>query len=234
VRKIPHLFLLLAFSSMWAEMPFPVIESGRVLLTQKNSPYVLETSVVFSAIDTLIVEPGAQVFMLSHAKILLHGPVKILGTPQKRVVFKSIDSTKSWSGIHFVSNSEPFLVRNLTIENAFRNSVTQSSGIFESVQFNNNYYGLWVNSSKHVQLKKCSFKRNRFALSVGAGSVEAEATEISENVFGLYLEKEGEYLGSTHLITKNLEANVRKETEEMAGKGKRVPRSVWHRIESSF
>jgi hypothetical protein len=61
------------------------------------------------------------------------------------------------------------------------------------VQFINNYYGLWVNSSNQVYLKKCSFSRNRFALSVGAGSVNVDATDIVGNVFGLYVEKGGSF-----------------------------------------
>ena len=95
-------------------------------------------------------------------------------------------------------------------------------------------YALWVNSSNQVSLKKCSFTRNRFALSVGAGSIKAESTQIFGNVFGLYIEKGGEYSGNLQLIKGNLEADIRKETEELAGKGKTVSRSVWHRIESSF
>ena len=133
-----------------------------------------------------------------------------------------------------MSNTAPFYVKNLVVENAFRNSVTQSGGVFESVQFINNYYGLWVNSSNQVYLKKCSFSRNRFALSVGAGSVNVDATDIVGNVFGLYVEKGGKFLGNLQLIKENLEANVRKESDELAGKGKRVSTSVWHRIESGF
>lgn len=227
-------FFSVLFSLTWTEVPFPVIESGKVILTEKNSPYLLETSVVFSGTDTLIIEPGVQVFMMPYAKLLLRGPVQILGTEKKPVVFKSLDTTESWSGVHFVSNTAPFYVKNLVVENAFRNSVTQSGGVFESVQFINNYYGLWVNSSNQVYLKKCSFSRNRFALSVGAGSVNVDATDIVGNVFGLYVEKGGKFLGNLQLIKENLEANVRKESDELAGKGKRVSTSVWHRIESGF
>lgn len=234
MRKTLFISLCIFLSVGRAEVPFPVIESGKVLLTEKNSPYLLETSVVFSGQDTLVIEPGVQVFMMPYAKLLLRGPVNILGTSQKPVVFKSLDSTESWSGVHFVSNTTPFLVEHLFVENAFRNSVTQSKGIFESVHFINNYYGLWVNSSSQVYLKRCSFTRNRFALSVGAGSVNAEATEIFGNVFGLYIEKGGSFLGNMQLISKNLEVDVRKESDELAGKGKRVSRTVWHRIESNF
>lgn len=234
MRKSLFLLISVLLSLGWAEVPFPVIESGKVHLTEKNSPYLLETSVVFSREDTLLIDPGVQVFMMPYAKVLLRGSVSILGTLQKPVVFKSLDTTKSWSGIHFVSNTTPFLVQNLVVENAFRNSVTQSGGVFESVSFINNYYGLWVNSSNQVSLKKCSFTRNRFALSVGAGSIKAESTQIFGNVFGLYIEKGGEYSGNLQLIKGNLEADIRKETEELAGKGKTVSRSVWHRIETSF
>ena len=53
--KKPLFFFSVLFSLTWAEVPFPVIESGKVVLTEKNSPYLLETSVVFSGKDTLII-----------------------------------------------------------------------------------------------------------------------------------------------------------------------------------
>jgi hypothetical protein len=36
------------------------------------------------------------------------------------------------------------------------------------------------------------------------------------------------------MIKDNLESDVRKESDELAGSGKRVSRSVWHRIETGF
>jgi hypothetical protein len=135
--------------------------------------------------------------MSGYAKLLLRGSVQILGTPQKPVAFRNADTSESWNGIHLATGPRYFLIRNVLIEDAFRNTVTQSAGLFENVHFVNNYYGLWVESSPKAELVGCSFKRNRFALSVGTGSVYFKNTEIRDNVFGLYLEKGASFVGDT-------------------------------------
>lgn len=215
-------------------MPFPQVENGKILLQEKDSPYILEQGVVLSASDTFEVEPGVTVLMGEYAKLMLRGPVKILGTETNPISFRSADSSESWNGIHFVSSSKPFEVKNLTIENAFRNTVFRARGIFENVNYINNYYGLWIDESPEVFLSRCEFTRNRFALSIRAGKVLAADTKVSKNVYGLYLEDGGSYGGDLSLIKGNLEADVRKESDEMAAQGKRVSRNIWQRIETGF
>ena len=83
-------------------------------------------------------------------------------------------------------------------------------------------------------LSRCEFTRNRFALSIRAGKVLAADTKVSKNVYGLYLEDGGSYGGDLSLIKGNLEADVRKESDEMAAQGKRVSRNIWQRIETGF
>ena len=172
--------------------------------------------------------------MGEYAKITVRGPVHILGSESKPVVFRSADSSESWNGLHFVSTNRPFEVKNFVVENAFRNTVFRSRGIFENVKFVNNYYGLWVDDVPEVFLARCDFVRNRFALSVRAGKVISADTKISGNVYGLYLEAGGDFNGDKSMIKDNLESDVRKESDELAGSGKRVSRSVWHRIETGF
>ncbi|MCQ2104834.1 MAG: hypothetical protein MJZ26_03480 [Fibrobacter sp.] len=231
-------FVALALCSLvgasFAQVPFPQTENGKVKLLESDSPYVLEQGVVFSANDTLIVEPGVTVLMGEYAKLMLRGPVKIIGTDAKPVVFRSSDPSETWNGLHFVSSNRPFEVKNLVVENAFRNTVFRSKGIFESVKFVNNYYGLWVDDVPEVFLARCEFTRNRFALSVRAGQVLSADTKIFNNVYGLYLEAGGKFEGDMSLIKNNLEADVRKEADELSSQGKRVNRNVWHRIETGF
>lgn len=217
-----------------ADVPFPAIEKGRVSLVEADSPYVLEQGMVFSATDTLFVEPGVTVLMGEYAKLMFRGAVKIVGTEAKPVVFRSVDSSETWNGLHFVSSNRPFEVKHLVLENAFRNTVFRSKGIFENVKFVNNYYGLWVDDVPEVFLSSCVFSRNRFALSIRAGQVMSAETKISNNVYGLFLEAGGKYNGDQSLIQNNLEADVRKESDEMATQGKRVNRNIWHRIETGF
>lgn len=227
---------LLAFTSLAVsgERPFPQIENGKVRLLASESPYLLEQGVVFSNHDTLSIEPGVTVLMGEYAKIMFRGFVKIAGTSEKPVVFKSADSTKSWNGIHFTSMSRPFEVRHLHVANAFRNSVFRSKGVFEDTHFDNNYYGLWLDESPNVMLARCEFSGNRFALSVRAGQVVASETKISDNVHGLYLESGGSFDGDYKLISNNSEADVRNEAEEMAGQGRKVNRSIWQHLETAF
>lgn len=234
---LQRLFLsltLFAAVSFAGEMPFPQVENGKVSLKVKDSPYILEQGVVLSNTDTLDVEAGVTVLMGEYAKLMLRGPVMISGTESSPVVFRSADSSESWNGLHFVSSSKPFEVKNLVVENAFRNTVFRTRGTFENVHFVNNYYGLWVDESPEVFLLKCEFVRNRFALSVRGGKVLSADTKISGNVYGLYLEAGGSFDGDKSLIKDNLEADTRNESDELSGAGKRVSRSVWQRIETGF
>ena len=226
--------LLFAGAAVAGEMPFPPIENGKVKLVVADSPYLLEQGAVFSAKDTLEIEPGVTVLMGEYAKLMFRGAVKIIGTEAAPVVFRSADSVKSWNGVHFVSANRPFEIKNLVIENAFRNTVFRSKGIFENVKFVNNYYGLWIDDVPEVFLAHCEFVRNRCALSVRAGQVMSTETVISNNVYGLYLEPGGKFDGDKGLIKDNLEADVRNEAEELASQGKRVNRNIWHRIETAF
>jgi len=230
--------ILFAFLCFWgasfAVTPFPAIKHHKVLLSTVASPYLLETSFVLGTEDTLEIEPGVEVFFSGYAKLYLRGTVHINGTVQKPVAFLNADSSESWNGLYFSTGDNYFEVKNLRVENSFRNTVIRSQGIFENVKFVNNYYGLWVENSPRFDLVGCDFKRNRFALSVGVGSVRFRNTKIHENVFGLYLYKGTSFDGDVKSVTNNLEADIRKESDELAGKGHKVSKSVWQRIESGF
>lgn len=215
-------------------MPFPVAENNKVFLQEKDSPYVLEQSVVVGATDTLVIEPGVTVLMGEFAKLMIQGSVKIAGTNDKPVVFSGADSVANWNGFHIMSSAQPFEIKNLTVENAFRNTIFRSSGTLENVNFFNNYYGLWVDESPNVTLARCTFAHNRYALSVRAGRVVSNGTGISENVYGLYLETEGKLDGDTDLIRNNQESDIRSEAADLKTSKKRVRRNVWHNIEARF
>lgn len=215
-------------------MPFPVAENNKVFLQEKDSPYVLEQSVVVGAKDTLVIEPGVTVLMGEFAKLMIQGSVKIAGTNDKPVIFSGADSVANWNGFHIMSSAGPFEIKNLTVENAFRNTIFRSSGILENVNFFNNYYGLWVDESPNVTLARCTFAHNRYALSVRAGRVVSNGTSISENVYGLYLETAGTLDGDTDLIRNNQESDIRSEAADLKTSKKRVRRNVWHNIEARF
>ena len=215
-------------------MPFPVAENNKVFLQEKDSPYVLEQSVVVGATDTLVIEPGVTVLMGEFAKLMIQGSVKIAGTNDKPVVFSGADSVANWNGFHIMSSAQPFEIKNLTVENAFRNTIFRSSGTLENVNFFNNYYGLWVDESPNVTLARCTFAHNRYALSVRAGRVVSNGTSISESVYGLYLETEGKLDGDTDLIRNNQESDIRSEAADLKTSKKRVRRNVWHNIEARF
>ena len=215
-------------------MPFPSAENGKVLLQAKDSPYVLEQGVVVGAADTLVIEPGVTVLMGEFAKLMIQGSVKIAGTNDKPVIFSGADSVANWNGFHIMSSAGPFEIKNLTVENAFRNTIFRSSGTLENVNFFNNYYGLWVDESPNVTLARCTFAHNRYALSVRAGRVISNGTSVSENVYGLYLETDGKLDGDTDLIRNNQESDIRSEAADLKTSKKRVRRNVWHNIEARF
>jgi len=227
---------LVAFSTsaLASGMPFPAAVNGKVFLQEKNSPYVLEQGVVVAATDSFVVEPGVTVQMGEFAKLMLQGPVKIIGSSDKPVVFSGADSTVNWNGFHIMSSSLPFEIKNLVVENAFRNTVFRSQGSFENVRFSNNYYGLWIDESPDVKLTRCTMSRNRYAISVRASRVISNGTTVSENVYGLYLETEGKIDGDSDLVRNNQESDIRSEAADMKTSKKRVRRNVWHNIESFF
>ena len=236
LKKTRCLVALLTFplAVAFGERTFPQVERGKVSLLASESPYVLEQGVVFSPDDTLEVEPGVTVLMGEYAKIMFRGTVKINGTKEMPVVFMGLDSATSWNGIHFVSMRGPFEVKNLVVKNAFRNTVFRSRGTFENVRFESNYYGLWLDEVPDVRLSYCSFRDNRFALSVRAGKVSVFDSKISNNVYGLFLESGGSLEGDPSQIVSNSEADIRDEADELAKQGKRVNRSVWRYLETAF
>ena len=226
---------VLAASALFASgMPFPVAENGKVLLKEKDSPYVLEQGVVVGEKDSLIIEPGVTVLMGEFAKLMIQGAIKIAGTNDKPVVFSGADSVANWNGFHIMSSARPFEIKNLTVENAFRNTIFRSSGTLENVSFFNNYYGLWVDESPNITLSHCTFAHNRYAISVRAGHIVSNGTSVSENVYGLYLESGGKLDGDTDLIRNNQESDIRSEAADLKLSKKRVRRKVWHNIESRF
>ncbi len=233
MKRLFLIFLLL-FGPSFAVTPFPQIRHHKVLLSERSSPYLLESSFVLSENDTLLVEPGVEVFFSGYAKLYLRGTVRIEGSAEKPVAFLSADSTESWNGLYFSTGDRYFYVKHLLIENAFRNTVIRSRGIFENVKLVNNYYGLWVENSPHFELLGCDFSRNRFALSVGVGTVRFRNTKIHGNIFGLYLYRGTSFDGESKLVVNNLEADIRKESDEMSAKGRKVSKNVWQRIESEF
>ncbi|WP_405323812.1 right-handed parallel beta-helix repeat-containing protein [Fibrobacter sp.] len=223
-----------ACAAVASGMPFPVAENNKVFLQEKDSPYVLEQGVVVAATDTLVIEPGVTVLMGEFAKLMIQGSVKIAGTNDKPVIFSGADSVANWNGFHIMSSTVPFEIKNLTVENAFRNTIFRSTGTLENVNFFNNYYGLWVDESPNVTLARCTFAHNRYALSVRAGRVVSNGTSISENVYGLYLETAGKLDGDTDLIRNNQESDIRSEAADLKTSKKRVRRNVWHNIEARF
>lgn len=233
MKKILIFFALLS-ASAFAVTPFPSVKHHKVFLPAISSPYLLETSFVLAENDTLEIEPGVEVFFSGYAKLYLRGTVRIEGSVQKPIAFLNADSAESWNGIYLSTGENYFHVKNLRIENAFRNTIIRSQGLFENVKFVNNYYGLWVENSPHFELVGCDFKRNRFALSVGVGSVRFRNTKIQENVFGLYLYKGTSFDGDAKSVANNLEADIRRELDEHTGKSSRISKSVWQRIEAEF
>jgi len=233
-RSFWILFLLFFFGVSFAVTPFPSIKHHKVLLRASASPYLLESSFILAEDDTLKIEPGVEVFFSGYAKLFCRGTVDIEGSVKKPVAFRNADSGESWNGIYLSTGDRFFIVKNLIVENAFRNTVVRSSGIFDNVKFVNNYYGLWVENSPKFDLVGGEFSRNRFALSVGAGTVRFRKIKFHDNVFGLYLSKGSTFDGDSLSVKGNLEADIRRESDELAGQGRRVSRSVWQRIEAGF
>lgn len=231
--KAQFFFLFALAGFALAETPFPEAKNHKVSLSEESSPYRLESSFVLAEDDTLDVGPGVKVLFGGYARLYLRGTVRIEGTAAKPVAFLNADSAESWNGLYISTGKNFFLARHLRVEKSFRNTVVRSRGLFESVRFENNYYGLWFENSPQMELSGCEFLDNRFAVSVGVGKVKFRNTRIHDNIFGIYLYSGTSFDGDAGSVVNNLEADIRKESE-FAGKSRKISRDVWRRIESSF
>ncbi|HSQ42391.1 MAG TPA: right-handed parallel beta-helix repeat-containing protein [Fibrobacteraceae bacterium] len=178
---------------------------GHVILSAAGSPYLVETSLVQTPRDTLVIEAGVRVLVDGYRKILLRGCVRIHGTASQPVIFSSADSTDSWIGLHWATGSKAMDVQELVVQNAFRNTVSASSGQMFQCRFQGNYYGLWVDDSPNLRLVRCEFQRNRYGLAVGSGILQISSSKISKNVYGIWLEGQGQIHGLENQIANNTE-----------------------------
>ena len=229
-------FAWLLLLGAWAHagfQSFPAIQ-GKTVLKASHSPYVLKNHAVLGSLDTLIIEPGVQVFVQGYVRLLLRGTVVIQGTAKKPVRFRSLDSAESWVGIHFATGDRSFAVEHLVVEHAFRNTVLASRGYFVSSSFTNNYYGLWVDDSPQLLLSGCDFSRNRYALSVGEGSVQVQKSQIHGNIYGIYLENGSRLQGDKSQSQGNAESDFRDESAEITHQKGKVSKSLWRKVESRF
>ena len=226
-------FLLTLFfvCSCFAESAFPKVQGNLLHLKKENSPYVLNETFLLAKKDTLKIDAGVEVRMGSFAKLLINGTAFILGNTKEPVRFVALDSLESWNGIHFLSGNNPFTIKNLIVEKAFRNTISETGGVIENSKFIDNYYGLWIYSSL-VVLKNCSFERNRFAISANASTISSENLSVTKNIFGLFLEGNSKFEGSENGIRENMESDIREGS--VATNKERIPLSVWKRLEASF
>lgn len=226
-------FVVSLATAIMAETPLPRLQ-GKVVLKAEHSPYVMENNAVLGALDTLVVQPGVTLKVKGYSRLLLRGVVEIRGTQKRPVRFVAYDTSDSWIGLHFATGERPFVVEHLIVENAFRNTVSSSVGAFVSSHFVNNYYGLWVESSPSLLIGKSNFARNRYALSVGSGSVKLMGSSLKSNVYGIFIEKGAHLEGDLAQASDNAEADVRDETSEIAGNKAKLSRSLWRKVEAAF
>ena len=233
MARLLLLVVLLLCSLSAAETPMPALR-GKVVLKATKSPYVLSSNAVLGALDTLVVEPGVTIRVKGYVRLLLRGSVQLRGTETKPVRMQSYDSLDTWVGVQFATASRPFLAEYLIVENAFRNSVNNSQGLFLHSRFVNNYYGLWSETSPLLQVKACEFTRNRFALSVVEGAMQLDQSVLSGNIYGINIEKGARIVGSLAQASGNSEADVRDEAAELQSKKIRLQKNLWRRVESGF
>ncbi len=228
------LFFFVYSTALFASTALERFE-GKVTLKASGSPYLVTSSLVLSSQDTLIIEPGVELLVQGYRKLLLRGVVKIKGTLKKPVRMASADSNESWVGLHISTGNNPVEIQGLQVENAFRNIVSASKGKISQSQFVGNYYGLWVEKSPEMFLKECEFRENRFGVSVADGVLSLSKSQIHDNVFGAWLDRDASVVGQGNLIQSNQTADISAPSDSTRqGNAARFPKGTLQTVESQF
>ena len=210
MRKIKYIVLLLTFllliiscredSDLNGNVVDPTLggiytEIGDTLsgtLPYSDSPFLVRTDIVVKSSDTLIIEPGINLFFDDSRKMTVNGVLLAEGTKQKPIIFKSF--LTSWFGISITDSQETSRFKFCIVQDVYLRSddpvkngaveIFNSSAVFENCIFKSNsvqYGGGLAIFNAHIRATNNIFRDNDAEIFGGALFADESELELINN-----------------------------------------------------
>lgn len=128
-----HLYLLLIGTLFCA---FQSVGQVTIRIDASNSPYNITSDLTINAQDSLIIGPGAELFLEDGVDIYVNGAISIQGTKESPVRMKGVDPVLGWGQIFVEAPVDTLVVEHAIIDNG-RFSVMDCHVRFSHVRFEN-------------------------------------------------------------------------------------------------
>ena len=139
-------------------------------LQKSASPFYVSSTITVQANDTLILEPGVEMFFNSSSLLLVSGTLFANGNPQNRITFKPFEINVGWMGIHILNTTTGSSLKFCEISDVYLPS--ESSIKNGAVEFTN----------AQGEISNCYFEYN-YAAFGGAIYSENSSITIKNNIF---------------------------------------------------
>ena len=93
-----------------------------ILITEKNSPCVIEGDVVIEQGAKIQITEGANVIFKPNATLYIKGQLIAQGTEKKPIIFRPINNQSSWGSLYFENAFDSCSLQNVIIEDGVINS----------------------------------------------------------------------------------------------------------------
>jgi hypothetical protein len=139
-------------------------------LTKSKSPYLVRGNLVINENDTLIIEPGAQLFFEEDALLTINGVLIAAGTKSSVIIFTSFQDELGWKGIHIINPTGSSKLNFCIIKNVFLPQDDQLD------------YGALEISNGDIEIENCIFVDN-YTQYGGGLAIESSTGVIKNNIF---------------------------------------------------
>jgi len=127
-------------------------------LTFDKSPYIVEGNIIFDS--AMVIEPGVELLLKEGVQIINNNFLTAKGNPSQPIIFKSLQTNKSWEGIYSLDDSQIEL-DHCIVKDAI-------------------YGGLTVNKASHVIISNSTFEN---ILGFGLKLFGTDQALIFNNIF---------------------------------------------------
>lgn len=107
-----------------------------IRIDASNSPYNIANDLTINASDSLIIGPGAEIYLEDGVDIRVYGAISIKGTKEFPVIMKGVDPVLGWGQIFVETPVDSLIVEHAIIENG-RFLVMDCHTRFSDVHFEN-------------------------------------------------------------------------------------------------
>lgn len=130
-------FLLPSITGLYTEISGSI--SGK--LVKHNSPYLVTKDLIVENGDSLIIEPGVELYFNERSKLIVRGYLKSEGTRNQRIYLSAYRS--SWNGILFNSSNSNSIIKFCIVERI--NPIEDNNQFTIGIEFVNSYCTLQNN-----------------------------------------------------------------------------------------